>query len=177
VEVDMRRSHIQAYEEEWYESEEDDVYIPLYVPDEYRHVNATEDSITVRELWDRYCNADLILQPGFQRNYVWDNTKASRYIESLLLRLPTPPIFLSEESDDKWIVIDGHQRLESLFKFMQPLLSGPRKFAGNIPLPFGVLTPLTLTSLEVLSELSGKGITALSIDDRDQLWSTPLSII
>lgn len=172
----MRRSRGPAYEE-WYESEEDDLHTPLYVPEEYRRLDATEDTITVRELWDRYCNADLILQPDFQRNYVWDNTKASRYIESLLLRLPTPPIFLSEEPDGKWIVIDGHQRLESLFKYMQPLLSGPRERADDIPLPFGVLTPLTLTSLEVLSDLNGKGIAALSMEDRYQLWETPLSVI
>jgi len=172
----MRRSRAPAYYEEWGEKS-DEGELPLYVPEEYRCLDATEDTITVRELWDRYCNADLILQPDFQRNYVWDNTRASRYIESLLLRLPTPPIFLSEESDGKWIVIDGHQRLESLFKYMQPLLAGPRKCAGDIPLPFGSLTPLTLTSLEVLSDLNGKGVVALSQEERYKLWETPLSII
>jgi len=173
----MRRTGVRVSKEEWYESEDDDLSIPLYVPEDYRRLDATEDSITVRELWDRYCNADLILQPDFQRNYVWDNMKASRYIESLLLRLPTPAIFLSEESDGKWIVIDGHQRLETLFRYMQPLLAGPRKLAGNIRLPYGFLTPLTLTGLEVLSELNSNGVRLLSREDRDKLWETPLSII
>ena len=88
-----------------------------------------------------------------------------------------PPIFLAEEADGKWIVIDGHQRLESLFRYMQPLLTGPREAAHGIPLPFGVLAPLTLAHLEVLDELEGRGITALSLEDRDRLWETPLSVI
>lgn len=164
-------------EEEWYESRDEDQYVPLYIPGEYRRLDAREDRITVRELWDRYCNNDLVLQPDFQRNYVWDNIKASRYIESLMLRLPTPAIYLSEELDEKWIVIDGHQRLESLFRYMQPLLSGPRHSLKNIRLPYGALTPLKLTGLEVLSELNGLGIEALALEDRDKLWETPLSII
>ncbi len=171
----MRRSRAPVYED-WYDNEADDLSVPLYVPEEYRQLNAAEAKISVRELWDRYCNADLILQPDFQRSYVWDTMKASRYIESLLLRLPTPPIFLSEEPDGRWIVIDGHQRLESLFRYMQPLLSGPRARA-NVALPFGVLNTLTLTSLEVLAELNGKAVEALTVEDRDRLWDTPLSII
>lgn len=172
----MTKKSVRGYDEDWDEGQDEDLYIPLYVPEKYRHLNATEDRITVRQLWDRYCNADLILQPDFQRNYVWDNSKASRYIESLLLRLPTPPIFLSEEPDGKWIVIDGHQRLESLFRYMQPLLSGPRKYA-HVPLPFGPLIPLTLAGVEVLSELNGGGITSLTMEDRDKLWNTMLSVI
>ncbi len=164
-------------DEEWYESRDEDQYVPLYIPGEYRRQDAREDRITVRELWDRYCNNDLVLQPDFQRNYVWDNIKASRYIESLMLRLPTPAIYLSEELDGKWIVIDGHQRLESLFRYMQPLLSGPRHSLKNIRLPYSALTPLKLTGVEVLSELNGLGIEALALEDRDKLWETPLSII
>jgi len=166
-----------GFEDEWDEDREEDQYVPLYIPEQYRRLEAREDKNTVRELWDRYCNEDLILQPDFQRNYVWDNIKASRYVESLMLRLPTPAIFLSEETDGKWIVIDGHQRLESLFRYMQPLLSGPRKAMKNKPLPYGVLKPLRLTGLEVLLELNGSGIDSLAIEDREQLWETPLSII
>jgi hypothetical protein len=167
-----------GFEGEWDESLDEDQYVPLYVPIEYRRLEAREGNMTVRELWDRYCNEDLILQPDFQRNYVWDNSKASRYIESLMLGLPTPAIFLSEEPDNKWIVIDGHQRLESLFRYMQPLLSGPRQaMKKNVRLPYGALTPLGLTGLEVLSEINGTGIESLAVEDREKLWETPLSVI
>lgn len=53
--------------------------------------------------------------PGFQRSFVWNLRHASRFIESLLLGLPIPGIFLSRDFDsDKYVVIDGQQRLKSL---------------------------------------------------------------
>lgn len=171
----MRQS--DAIYDEWVSASADEVYTPLFVPEEYRRLDATEGTITVRELWDRSCNGDLILQPDFQRGYVWDNGKASRYVESLLLGLPTPSIFLSEEYDGKWIVIDGHQRLATLFKYMQPLLSGRRGRDTDVELPYGILTPLRLTNLEVLAELNGTEISALPMDDRYRLWDTSLPIV
>jgi uncharacterized protein with ParB-like and HNH nuclease domain len=56
-----------------------------------------------------------IYTPPFQRGYVWDVRMASRFIESLLLGLPVPGIFLSLESDsEKHLIIDGQQRLKTL---------------------------------------------------------------
>jgi len=63
---------------------------------------------------------DDIFVPPFQRGYVWNINQASRFIESLLLGLPVPGIFLSKEEDSqKLIVIDGQQRLRSLLYFYQ----------------------------------------------------------
>jgi uncharacterized protein with ParB-like and HNH nuclease domain len=55
--------------------------------------------------------------PGFQRNYVWDQKRASKLIESLLIGLPIPQIFLYEEGRNKFSVIDGQQRLMSIYFF------------------------------------------------------------
>ncbi|HYP25329.1 MAG TPA: DUF262 domain-containing protein [Blastocatellia bacterium] len=56
-----------------------------------------------------------ILIPPFQRNYIWTQQEASRFIESLLLGLPVPAIFLAREPDtNKLLVIDGQQRLKTL---------------------------------------------------------------
>lgn len=56
--------------------------------------------------------------PDFQRQYVWSQTDASKFIESLLLGLPVPGIFLYKESDTtRHLVIDGQQRLKSLLKY------------------------------------------------------------
>ena len=60
-------------------------------------------------------NRDDILIPRFQRGYVWTVTEASRFIESLLLGLPVPGIFLAKEANSKrLLVIDGQQRLRTL---------------------------------------------------------------
>jgi hypothetical protein len=91
-----------------------------------------------------------------------------------MLMLPTPPVFVSEEHDETWTVIDGHQRLETLFRFMQPLLSGPS--AGR-PTQYAVLAPLTLRALEVIPELNGQGILALSRDDRNKFWETRITVV
>ena len=60
------------------------------------------------------------LKPDFQRSYVWNTKKASRFIESLLLGLPVPSIFLYREPDNgKIIIIDGLQRLTSVAAFYE----------------------------------------------------------
>jgi uncharacterized protein with ParB-like and HNH nuclease domain len=60
-------------------------------------------------------NRNDIFIPDFQREYVWTQSEASRFIESLLLGLPVPGVFFAKESDSgKFMVIDGQQRLKSL---------------------------------------------------------------
>lgn len=66
--------------------------------------------------------------PDFQRGYVWTPKKASRFIESLLLGLPVPGIFLSRESDsNRLLVIDGQQRLRTLQWFYEGVFPPTRK--------------------------------------------------
>lgn len=55
--------------------------------------------------------------PGFQRNYVWDIKRASRLIESAIIGLPIPQIFLYERGRNEFLVIDGQQRLMSIYYF------------------------------------------------------------
>ena len=66
-----------------------------------------------------YIDAGFFKIPGFQRNYVWDISRASRLIESLILGLPVPQIFLFEQGRNKFLVIDGQQRLMSIYYFVK----------------------------------------------------------
>ena len=61
---------------------------------------------------------------GFQREYVWPRPKADRFIESLLLGLPVPGIFLVKEPTGRHLVLDGHQRLHSLHAYYQGTIHG-----------------------------------------------------
>ena len=63
--------------------------------------------------------------PGFQRNFVWDIGRSSRLIESLILGLPVPQLFLYEQERNKFLVIDGQQRLMSIYYFIKKRF--PRK--------------------------------------------------
>ena len=55
----------------------------------------------LESLFGKYKRGKLVLQPDFQRQFVWDSAKSSRLIESTLLDIPLPVIYLSEESDGK----------------------------------------------------------------------------
>jgi len=67
----------------------------------------------------------VIFIPNFQRSYVWNINQASRFIESLILGLPVPGIFLSKESEtQKLLVIDGQQRLKTLQFFYDGIFNG-----------------------------------------------------
>ena len=158
--------------------EQAEEYYPINVPPEFRTLESQELQLSIRDINKRFMNETLVVEPDFQRHYVWDSTRASRYIESLLLGLPTPPIFVAEEDDERWVVVDGHQRLETLFRFMRPLLAGPSRASGGRRNPIlATSTPLNLRALEVLSNLNGQNITALSVDDRRDLWNTKIKFI
>lgn len=74
---------------------------------------------TVDSLVKRLQRGDIFI-PEFQRDYVWNQTEASRLIESLLLGLPIPGVFLAKEQDtNKLLIIDGQQRLRTLQYFYE----------------------------------------------------------
>ena len=87
-------------------------------------------------------DGEIRLDPDYQRNYVWDNKKASLLVESIILNVPIPIIYVSQEKDETWTVIDGLQRLYSLKRF----------FNGAFK----------LTGMEVLKELNKCDISNLS---------------
>jgi hypothetical protein len=69
---------------------------------------------------------------GFQREYVWPRPKADRFIESLLLGLPVPGIFLVKEVSGRLLVLDGHQRLYSLHAFYEGIVEGQEYRLSNV---------------------------------------------
>lgn len=74
-------------------------------------------------------------RPTFQRRYVWSDKLASKLIESILLNVPIPPCYLAQNEDFELDVIDGQQRIYSLFRFVN--------------------NQFKLSGLEVLKELNG----------------------
>lgn len=75
-------------------------------------------------------------RPKFQRHYVWPDALASKLVESVLLNVPIPPCYLSENDENELDVIDGQQRIYSLFRYVE------NQFA--------------LRDLEALAEFNGK---------------------
>ena len=56
-------------------------------------------TVTWRELLNQYRDGDLLINPDYQRLFRWDVDQQSQYIESLLLGIPTPPVFLAQNED------------------------------------------------------------------------------
>ena len=87
-------------------------------------VSVQSYAMSVGELATMYQAGDLVLNPRFQRFYRWTLDQKARLIESLLLDLPIPPIFVQQGIDGEWEVIDGLQRLSCVFDFMGVLKEG-----------------------------------------------------
>ena len=83
---------------------------------------------TLKVMYEKWSAGQLII-PDFQRRYVWNLPQASRLIESFLLGLPIPQVFLYRERDSpKLLVVDGHQRLATIAKFYSGQFSENRVF-------------------------------------------------
>jgi len=81
-------------------------------------ITASPNDFNILTLFS-FIESGAVKIPGFQRNFVWDIKRASRLIESLIIGLPIPQIFLYEEDKNRFLVIDGQQRLMSIYYFIK----------------------------------------------------------
>ncbi|MGV1058435.1 DUF262 domain-containing protein [Clostridium perfringens] len=73
------------------------------------------------EILNLYENDELIISPQFQRLFRWSIYQRTRFLESILLGIPTPPIFVAEDSDGNWELVDGLQRISTIISFFGKL--------------------------------------------------------
>jgi hypothetical protein len=99
----------------------------------------------------------LLIEVEYQREYVWDDAKASRLMESLLLNVPIPVCYFAENEDGSWEVIDGLQRVHSIVRFLR--------------------NEFSLRGLSVLSELNGRRFDELPARDRRRIESRTLRFV
>lgn len=99
--------------ENWYE--EDKNGDPEISFKEYE-LSAVPNDFNVNTIFD-FIESGVVKIPGFQRNYVWDKKRASKLIESIIIGIPIPQIFLWEKGRNDYVVIDGQQRLMTLYYF------------------------------------------------------------
>lgn len=85
-------------------------------------VKAESLSMSIGELVNLYKSRELVIRPEFQRLFRWKLDKKSRLIESILLGIPLPSIFVMQRHDGVWEVIDGLQRISTILEFMGELL-------------------------------------------------------
>lgn len=74
-------------------------------------------SMSIGEWMSLYENEEIDIHPDFQRFFRWSDHQKSTFIESILLGIPIPPIFVSQRDDGVWDVVDGVQRLSTIYEF------------------------------------------------------------
>lgn len=140
----------------------DDAGDPDAVAPKSRKLITQPYDLTVDTLLDQIRRNVLHLKPlsgrpQFQRRYVWNNTLASRLIESMVLNVPIPPCYFAQDQDFENEVIDGQQRLYSLYRFVDNQFS--------------------LSGLENLHELNGQRFHELDTQTRNRLLGYTLRCV
>jgi hypothetical protein len=141
----MQNSTILEVEEEteFYEQEDENESEELDIESsqkDSRKIIWQAKDFSIREFQAMEQDGDLILQPDYQRKYVMDIKLASRLVESILMDVPIPVIYLAEETDGRYSVIDGQQRLTSFISFLHGKFPDGKEFI--------------LSGLKVLKELN-----------------------
>ena len=103
--------------------------------------------LSFNELLDMHKNSELIIDPEYQRLFRWSEGNQSRFIESLLLEMPIPPIYVIELSEGTYELIDGLQRISSYLHFRG-------EHPGRLN-PDGTYSKLKLTDCDIAKELNG----------------------
>ena len=94
----------------WMDEDEADIQVPEY------DITASSNDFNVMTIVS-FLEEGAIRLPPYQRNYTWDRRRASKLIESLIIGLPVPQIFLYEEGKNRFSILDGQQRLMSVYFF------------------------------------------------------------
>ncbi len=95
-------------------------------------IDIREEKASIYEYMRHYKRGMLKIYPDYQRNLVWKDVQKSRFIESIMLNFPLPPIYLNQQVDGKFVIIDSLQWTTTLYQYMN------NKFAlkGLVTLPF-----------------------------------------
>lgn len=153
--IEENRESDQVEEEEIFSDKADDSSISD--PYDPSQIDVDITHFTVFHIMRKLELGEINLQPDFQRHIVWDETRQSRLIESILIRIPLPAFYLDAVDDDNWLVIDGLQRLSTLDKFCNK-------------------NELELKNLEFLIELEGKTFNQIPRKFQRRIEDTKLNI-
>lgn len=102
--------------------------------------------MSLGEIINLYKNDELVIDPVFQRLFRWDDERKTRFIESLILGIPIPPIFVYQDENGVWELIDGLQRLSTVLQLTGDLKGSRADELGT----------LILNGTRFLPSLNGK---------------------
>lgn len=124
--------------------------------------------MSVGELVNLYKDAELLISPEYQRKYNWDSDKRCSFIETVILGIPFPAIFVAENEDGVWEIVDGQQRITTLIAFMGELSSNHPKYhdVNNFKLDY----------CDKITELEGFDFASLDLKIRLLIKRAPIRV-
>lgn len=143
--------------------EQDDDEAALDIPSDRRRVKTEKSDLPVDTIFSWVSRGKINPQPDFQRYYVWNAVKASRLIESLLLDIPIPVVYVAEEANKSLSVVDGQQRITSISSYVGGKFPDGKDFS--------------LSGLQVLTELNGKRFKQLSTELQEAILGAFIRLI
>lgn len=109
--------------------------------------------MSIGEIVNLYRDGEIIINPDFQRLFRWESSRKTRFMESILLGIPTPPIFVYQTPDGVWELVDGLQRLSTVFEFIGILRNPDSKDENGKAKTY---EPSSLEGTRYLPSLAGK---------------------
>lgn len=134
-----------------------------YSDDSLFNISSWGADLSFRELISMY-EEDELVKPELQRKYVWDKVEASRFIESILLGLPVPSVFLARSGSQK-LIVDGYQRIMTVYDYMRGIFSTEKKVFR------------LSNSEKINARWRNKAFSELSTDDQRKIKSTTIHAI
>ncbi|MBN8572345.1 MAG: DUF262 domain-containing protein [Candidatus Kapabacteria bacterium] len=132
--------------------EEKNKELQIEIENVRKEIKTDNFSMAIRELVQVYRDGDLELSPAYQRLFRWSDETKTKFIESILMGIPTPPIFIAQKKGSKWTIVDGLQRVSTILQLMK--LIEVRDTEGNLKPPFRFKSAEKLPSIEDLDWLS-----------------------
>lgn len=123
--------------------EEKNIKLQTEIETVRKEIKTDNFSMAIRELVQVYRDGDLELSPAYQRLFRWTDETKTKFIESILMGIPTPPIFIAQKKGSKWTIVDGLQRVSTILQLMglievkdtEGVLKPPFKFKSAEKLP------------------------------------------
>lgn len=133
-----------------------------------RLVKTDAYQISIGEVVNMYKDGEFIINPDFQRLFRWEIGQKSRLIESILLGIPIPPIFVFEREDSKWELIDGLQRISTILEFIGEL---KHPATSTLEPPTALVATKYLPSLDKVVWAKSDSITDVTVAEQNPLMS------
>lgn len=108
------------------DKEKKDLQLEKEIEEQSNLLRTERMDVSFGELMSMYQQNEVIIHPAFQRYFRWDEYQMTRFIESIILGIPIPAIFVATNGDGEWEVVDGLQRLSTVFSFVGILKDGDK---------------------------------------------------